>query len=116
MTPETRPITSAGWAMLHRMADGDTDGLARLLMYFRDPADEAGERWEFLRAAEANVWRAVELLLLRKMIQRRFQDGELNAWTQTTPLAVQRGSTAHIYAAASCGTWRPVHCAAGGIG
>ena len=86
MNVDSKPITAAGWAMLHRIADGDTDELSQLLGYFRDPEDAAGERWQFLRAAEANVWRAADLLFLRRMIERRFRDGDLDAWTRTTPL------------------------------
>jgi hypothetical protein len=86
MNVESRPITAAGWAMLHRIADGDTDTLARILAYFRDPADDVGERWQFMRLAESNAWKAVELLLLRRMIERRINEGNLDAWVQTTPL------------------------------
>lgn len=87
MNVESRPITAAGWAMLHRIADGDTDVLARLLGYFRDPdADDGSERWQFLRLAETNAWKAVELLLLRRMIEGRFGEGKLDAWVETTPL------------------------------
>lgn len=89
MNPESRPITSAGWATLHRIADGDTDTLARLIGYFRDPDDASGERWQFLQAAEANVWRATALLILRKLIERGFREGELDAWTRTTPLGAE---------------------------
>jgi hypothetical protein len=87
MNPETRPITAAGWAMLGRIAGGNTDLLACLLDYFRDPAAHDGsERWQFLRLAESNAWMAVELLLLRTMIERRFSEGKLDAWVETTPL------------------------------
>ena len=86
MSAETRPFSAAGWAMLHRIADDDRDARNRLAGYFRDPDDEAGERWEFLRVAVTNAWKTVELLLLRRMIERRFDDGELDAWVRTTPL------------------------------
>lgn len=87
MNVDSRPITAAGWAMLHRMAEGDTDMLARLLGYFCDPAAHDGsERWQFMRLAESNGWKAVELLLLRKMIERRVSEGKLDAWVETTPL------------------------------
>src|SRR5438270_584588 len=87
MNAESRPITAAGWAMLHRIAEGDRGALARLLRYFRDPAaDDGNERWQFMRLAESNAWKAVELLLLRRMIERRINEGKLDAWVQTTPL------------------------------
>ena len=86
MNIESRPITAAGWAMLHRIATGDTDTLARLLGYFRDPGELASESWQFLRLAETNAWKAVELLLLRRMIERRANEGKLDAWVQATPL------------------------------
>lgn len=87
MNAESSPITAAGWAMLHRIADGDTDTLARLLWYFRDPAaDDGHERWQFMRLAESNAWKAVELLLLRREIEGRINARKLDAWVQTTPL------------------------------
>jgi hypothetical protein len=86
MTAESRPFSAVAWAMLHRIADGDADALTRLAGYFLDPSDEAGERWQFLRVADTNAWKSVELLLLRQMIERRFAEGELDAWVETTPL------------------------------
>lgn len=97
MTPETRPFSAAAWTMLYRIADGDADVLTRLVGYFRDPADEAGERWQFLRVADTNAWKSVELLLLRKMIERRFAEGELDAWTRTTPLGEEIRDGLHAF-------------------
>src|SRR5581483_10988902 len=87
MKSESRPLSACGWAILHRIAGGNRDDLERLVAYVRDPEDvDQGERWQFLRCAENDGWTAVELLLLRTMIQRRFCDGRLDCWVRTTPL------------------------------
>jgi hypothetical protein len=87
MNSESRPLSVCGWAILHRIAGGDTDDLGRLVSYIRDPEDvDQGERWQFLRLAENDAWTAVELLLLRKLIEKRFSEGTLDAWVQVTPL------------------------------
>lgn len=86
MNSESRPLSASGWAILHRIAQGDTDALERLVSYFRDPEDVAGERWQFLRLAERDAWVAVELLLTRSGIERRFSKGVLDAWVLVTRL------------------------------
>jgi len=86
MNSDPMPLSASGWAILQRIAQGDTDALERLVSYFRDPEDAAGERWQFLRLAERDAWIAVELLLLRSGIERRFSKGVLDAWVQATHL------------------------------
>lgn len=86
MNSESRPLSASGRAILHRIAQGDTDALERLVSYFRDPEDAAGERLQFLRLAERDAWIAVELLLLRSGIERRFRKGVLDTWVQVTHL------------------------------
>jgi hypothetical protein len=87
MKPEPRPMSALAWAILHRIADDDRDDLERLVAYVSDPQDvDHGERRQFLRCAERDAWTAVELLLLRAMIQRRLRDGRLDGWVRTTPL------------------------------
>jgi hypothetical protein len=80
-----RPISSVMSAMMHRIADCDTDTLARLQHYVLDPEDTVADRWQYLRLAERDAWKSVELLLLRKMLERRFAEGELDAWVEMTP-------------------------------
>lgn len=90
MKPEPKQMSPLAWAILHRIAGGDTDDLGRLITYIRDPEDvDQGERWQFLRCAEKDAWTAVELLMLRTMIEKRFRDGLLDAWVQTTPLGAE---------------------------
>lgn len=90
MNSESRPLSACGLAILHRIANRDTDALAQLVAYFRDPdEDVAGERFQFLRLAEQDAWIAVELLLLRSGIERRFSEGVLDAWVQTTRLGAE---------------------------
>jgi hypothetical protein len=87
MKPELRPMSALAWAILHRIADEGRDDLERLVAYVSDPENvDHGERWQFLRCAERDAWTAVELLLLRAMIQRRFRDGRLDGWVKTTSL------------------------------
>lgn len=86
MNSKSRPLSACGWAILHRIANRDTDVLAELVTYFHDPEDDVGERWQFLRLAERDAWIAVELLLLRSEIERRLNEGVLDAWVQVTPL------------------------------
>src|SRR4051794_13474117 len=83
---ESRPFSACGWAILHRIAHGDTGALNRLAGYFRDTEDLAGERFQFLRLAERDAWIAVELLLLRPEIERRVSEGVLDAWVKVTHL------------------------------
>ena len=86
MSARDLPFSACQRAILHKVADGDADVLAQLVNYFRDPHDDAGERWQFLRLAETDAWTAVELLLLRNMIERRFSEGIIDAWVHVTPL------------------------------
>jgi hypothetical protein len=87
MKPKPWPMSALAWAILHRIADEDHDDLERLVAYVSDPEDvDHGERRQFLRCAERDAWTAVELLLLRTMIEGRFTDGRLDGWVQTTPL------------------------------
>lgn len=90
MNSDLRPLSACGWAILYRIANGDTDDLAELVAYIRDPEEDVvGERWQFLRLAERDAWVAVELLLLRPGIERRFKEGILDAWVETTPLGAE---------------------------
>jgi len=52
-----RPISSVMSAMMHRIADGDTDMLARLREYVLDPDDTVADRWQYLRIAERRFTR-----------------------------------------------------------
>ncbi len=81
-THPERPISSVCSAMLHCIAGGDDDLLARLLDYVLDPEDVVADRWQYLRFAERDAWAAVALLLLRKTLVRRFREGELDAWVK----------------------------------
>jgi hypothetical protein len=90
MKPEPKQMSALAWAILHHIAGGETNDLGRLVAYIRDPEDvDQGERWQFLRLAERDAWTAVELLLLRRTIEKRFSDGLLDAWVQTTPLGAE---------------------------
>src|SRR5689334_6808589 len=101
MKPVQKQMSPLAWAILHRIADGDNDALGRLVAYIRDPEDaDKGERRQFLRLAERDAWIAVELLLLRPGIERRFSEGVLDAWVQTTPLGAEiRDGLAEFFAA-----------------
>lgn len=80
-----RPISAVISAMLFAVANDDVVTVRRLRRFVLDRNDDLGERWEMLRLAERDAWRAVQLLLLRKGIERRFREGELDAWEQQTP-------------------------------
>jgi len=79
-----RPLSAVCSAMLHSIAGGDPDILARLRDYVNDPEDKVADRWQYLRCAERDAWAAVGLLLLRKTLERRFREGELDAWVALT--------------------------------
>jgi len=70
--------------MLHSIAGGDPDILARLRDYVNNPEDKVADRWQYLRCAERDAWAAVGLLLPRKTLERRFREGELDAWVALT--------------------------------
>jgi hypothetical protein len=80
-----RPLSAVGWAALHMLAGGNAAAAGRLRAFVLDPADTRSERWQVLRAAERDAWKAVELLLLRKGIERRFRQSGLDAWERQTP-------------------------------
>lgn len=80
-----RPISLVGSAVMFLLAGGDTGVMQRIRRYVLDPDDAVADRWQFLRLAERDAWKAVELLLLGKGIQRRFREGELDAWAELTP-------------------------------
>ncbi len=90
MKPVPKRMSPLAWAILHHIAGGDTNDLERLVAYIRDPEGvDQGERRQCLRLAERDAWIAVELLLLRPGIERRFSEGVLDAWVQTTPLGAE---------------------------
>lgn len=88
-----RPISAVGMAVLTLVGGGVTATVSRLRAFVLDPDDTCFERWQLLRAAERDAWKAVELLLLKRSIERRFREGELDAWERVTPFAedIRRG-------------------------
>ena len=80
-----RPVSAVMSAILFAVANNDAVAVRRLRRFLLDPQDTLGERWEMLRLAERDGWRAVQLLLLRKGIERRFREGELATWEGQTP-------------------------------
>ena len=88
MKPEVdpdRPISPVCAALFHLVANGDPGVRSRLHRLVLDPADAVADRWQFFRLAERDAWKSVELLLLKKIICRRFREGDLDAWVQLTP-------------------------------
>ncbi len=85
MNWEPRPISPVSVAVFHRIAASDTDLADRIRQSLTDPADVLADRWQLFRLAERDAWKAVELLLLRKGIRRRFREGTLDAWVTLTP-------------------------------
>jgi hypothetical protein len=80
-----RPVSAVMSAMLFAAAKNDAVTVRRLRRFLLDHDDPLGERWEMLRLAERDAWRAVQLLLCRKGIERRFRERELDAWEGQTP-------------------------------
>lgn len=84
-TDPDRPISAVMSAMMFAAANGDDATVRRLRRFVLDAHDGLAERWQLMRFAERDAWRAVELLLFCKGIERRFREGELDAWEQVTP-------------------------------
>jgi hypothetical protein len=80
-----RPVSAVMSAMIITAARNDAVAVRRLRRFLLDPEDAPGGRWEVLRLAERDSWRAVQLLLLRRGIERRFREGDLDSWEQQTP-------------------------------
>lgn len=84
MNPD-RPISPVCATIFHLVADGDPANRSRLHRLVLDPKDVVACRWEFFRLAERDAWKAVELLLLKKTIRRRFREGDMAVWVEVTP-------------------------------
>ncbi len=80
-----RPISAVGSAVLHLAANDDAFAEGVLRRFVLDPDDGLAERWQLLQTAERDAWKAVELLLFKKGVERRFRGGELDAWKKQTP-------------------------------
>ncbi len=80
-----RPISPICAALLHSLANGDAAMLTRLRHFILDASDMLADRWMMFRLAERDAWKTVELYLLQRLIERRFREGELDAWVELTP-------------------------------